>query len=72
MDVKSLIALAGGIEKLADRLGVNRVTVYDWRRSGKIPANRIGQISKEFSLPVDEVLKLAPEPKPAVPAEAAA
>ena len=58
MDVNTLIERAGGIEELAKRLGVHRVTVYDWKRQKVIPANRVTQISQIMDLPETDVLKM--------------
>jgi transposase len=58
MDVNTLIERAGGIEELAKRLGVHRVTVYDWKRLKAIPANRVKQVSHATGLPETEVLKM--------------
>jgi len=41
--------------KVAEILGVNRVTVIRWIKQGKIKAMRIG---KEFRIPEDEVKRL--------------
>lgn len=58
MDVQALIAKAGGTVALAGMLGVARTTVLDWRRTGLIPGNRIGQISAALDIPVDDLLPL--------------
>lgn len=66
-DIFGLISHAGGMKPLMAKLGVARTTIIDWKRSGTIPANRVAQISEALSLPVNEVVKLAPMPKPRVP-----
>jgi len=45
MDVHGLIARAGGVQQLADKLGVARTTVIDWRVAGMIPGSRVAQIA---------------------------
>jgi transcriptional regulator with XRE-family HTH domain len=58
MDVQTLIEKAGTAVELANRLGVARTTVLDWRRIGSIPGNRVTQISAEFDIPVDLLLTM--------------
>jgi len=64
VDIQTLIDKAGGVQALASKLGVARTTVLDWRRTGFIPANRVGQISSTLRIAVAQVQKLAPGPKP--------
>ena len=58
MTIQDLIDRAGGIGKLADRLGVARASVYDWRRAGRIPLSRAIAIELKFHLDMLEVLDL--------------
>lgn len=58
MDVQKLITNAGGVGKLAQRLGVKHSTVCDWKRTGWVPGNRVSQISKELGVSASEVLTL--------------
>lgn len=64
IDVEALIEKAGGLPRLMTILGVARTTVLDWKRTGFIPANRVGQISDALGVPLKDVQKLAPKPKP--------
>lgn len=65
MDVQTLIDAAGGLPQLQEKLGVSRTTILGWKSAGRIPANRVAQISQKLSLPLDEVVRLAPLPKDA-------
>ena len=62
MDVQTLIDKAGGRPKFQELIGVARTTVLDWERLGRIPANRVAQISQALDLPLADVIRLAPEP----------
>lgn len=63
IDIETIIEKAGGVPRLMALLGVARTTVLDWRRTGFIPANRVGQISDALKLPLEVVQKLAQGPK---------
>jgi hypothetical protein len=63
MDVQGLIDMAGGTVELAARLGVARTTVLDWKRFGRIPGNRVGQIALAFGIPADDLLPLVQMPR---------
>lgn len=58
MDVNTLIQRAGSVTKLANMLGVAHNTVSDWKRSGFLPGNRIGQVKEVFRLEADDILGL--------------
>lgn len=47
MDIEQVIEHFGGVLQTAGRLGVTRQSVYDWRKSGKIPFARQAQIELE-------------------------
>jgi predicted site-specific integrase-resolvase len=47
MDIEQVIEHFGGVGQTAARLGVTRQSVYDWRKSGKIPFARQAQIELE-------------------------
>jgi len=47
MDIEQVIEHFGGVMQVAERLGVTRQSVYDWRKSGKIPFARQAQIELE-------------------------
>lgn len=63
MDVQTIIDAAGGVPQLQEKLGVSRPTILGWKSLGKIPANRVAQISQKLGLPIEDVIKLAPSPK---------
>jgi len=58
MDVETLIKDAGGVGKLAAKLGVSHTSVCDWKRVGFIPSARIVQISAATAIPVEALSKL--------------
>lgn len=66
MDVQTLVELAGGVGKLADRLGVRHPTICEWKRLGHIPGNRVVQVSRALDLPINEVSQLVRAPKPRI------
>jgi transcriptional regulator with XRE-family HTH domain len=46
---------------LARRLGVDRTTLWDWRRRGIRPQPRlIGRIAEVLEIPIDDVLEALP------------
>jgi hypothetical protein len=47
MDIEQVIEHFGGVMQTAERLGVTRQSVYDWRKIGKIPFARQAQIELE-------------------------
>lgn len=62
MNIETIIERGGSVGQLATRLGVSHSTVCDWRRAGVIPAARAVQISREFDIPIDDVLALVRVP----------
>jgi DNA-binding transcriptional regulator YdaS (Cro superfamily) len=62
MDVHGLIAKAGGVQALADRLGVARTTVIDWRVSGLIPGSRVAQIALALKISPKVLLPIVRPP----------
>ena len=63
MDVHGLIAKAGGVQQLADRLGVARTTVIDWRVAGMIPGSRLAQIAATLKISPKVLLPIVRPPK---------
>jgi DNA-binding transcriptional regulator YdaS (Cro superfamily) len=61
-----VIAIAGGVPRLAERLGVKRQAIYQWPY---IPADRVGQVGSITGLAAHE---LRPDLFPAPPAAGAA
>lgn len=47
-------------EELAQRLGVNRTTVYHWLRNGRIPSDQLVQMADLFQCSVDYLLGRTP------------
>jgi len=47
MDIEQVIAYFGGVQATAQRLGVSRMAVYQWRKAGGIPFPRQAQIELE-------------------------
>ena len=46
-------------EELACKLGVSRKTYYNWVSQGKIPADKVQQLSELFSVSSDYLLGVA-------------
>lgn len=63
MNVQTLIDKAGGDREFRELCGVARTTVLDWKREGRIPANRVAEISAKLELPLSEVITLASTPR---------
>ena len=63
MDVHGLIEKAGGVQQLADRLGVARTTVIDWRVAGMIPGSRLAQIAATLKISPRVLLPIVRPPK---------
>ena len=63
MDVNTIITDAGGIDIMARRLGVDRASVYDWKRKGAFPASRVFQISDALGVSLDELRVLTTKPR---------
>lgn len=72
MDVQTLIDCAGGVGKLAKRLGVAHPTVCDWKRVGCIPASRMVQVANAFDISLDELRPIVRSPDVSAPQDAAA
>lgn len=62
MDVHELIARAGGVQQLADKLGVARTTVLDWRVAGLIPGSRVAQIALALKISPKRLLPIVRPP----------
>lgn len=46
MNIDKIIAQAGGVNALADALGISHVAVVRWRHRGQVPATRCHDVSK--------------------------
>ncbi len=46
-------------EELAEKLGVSRKTYYNWISQGKVPMNKVQQLSELFSVSTDYLLGTA-------------
>ena len=62
MNVHDLIAKAGGVQQLADKLGVARTTVIDWRVAGLIPGSRVAQIALALKIPPKRLMQIVRPP----------
>lgn len=69
MDVQTLIKQAGGVGKMATKLGVSHSTICDWQRDRTLPISRLPQISAIFEVPIDELLPVATAPRQRRPVE---
>ena len=47
-----------GVDEVCSKLGVSRTTVYQWRRSGKVPSHQIG---RRVFFKKSELLKFSPD-----------
>ena len=56
MTIDELIALAGGVTRLAEIAGVDHSSVSaSWRRTGRVPVERAHRISEALSIPLSEI-----------------
>ena len=46
MHIDKIISAAGGVNALADALGISHVAVVRWRGRGQVPAKRCHDVSK--------------------------
>lgn len=69
MDVSQIISRAGGPTKLARALGMDHSSVLSWRKTGRIPAERVLAIEAATDIPRHE---LRPDIYPAPSSQAAA
>lgn len=51
MTISEIISAAGGVVRLARGVGVSHSAVIDWRRAGRIPANRVPAVSRITGVP---------------------
>lgn len=51
ISVDDLIERAGGVVSLAHAAEVDRVTVYGWRRRGRVPPDRAQLIQRNLGIP---------------------
>lgn len=58
MNVRTIIADAGGPDALADKLGVDRSTVYDWQRNGMFPPARLVELHRALGIGLDKLTGL--------------
>lgn len=62
MNVDAFLSNGGGVNAVAEKLGVDRSTVYDWKRNKAIPASRVAEVHAKFGIPVEVLLKLTKAP----------
>lgn len=56
MTLEEIIAKAGGVSELARIAGVNHSTISaTWRRTGRVPVERVHAISESLSIPLHEI-----------------
>ena len=55
MTINEIIAMAGGVVKLARLCGVSHSSVCDWRRASRIPVERAMLIHEKLSIPLHEI-----------------
>lgn len=49
--ISEAIAAAGGVTRLAERLGLAHPSVLRWQRSGKVPAERVAAVEAATGVP---------------------
>ncbi|WP_207623021.1 type II toxin-antitoxin system CcdA family antitoxin [Falsiroseomonas algicola] len=49
--ITEAIAAAGGVMRLAERLGLSHPSVLRWQRSGKVPAERVAAVEAATGVP---------------------
>lgn len=62
MDIDMLIEAGGGVDALAARVGVDRATVYDWKRNKALPASRVVRIHEVLGVELAVLLGLTKPP----------
>lgn len=45
------------MQELADELNVDRKTLYNWRHSGNIPADKLAQMAKMFGVSINYLIQ---------------
>jgi DNA-binding transcriptional regulator YdaS (Cro superfamily) len=55
--ISRAVEAAGGVQALADKLGVAHQNVYQWRIRGWVPGSRAVQIEALYAIPRAELLK---------------
>lgn len=63
LTVDDIVDTAGGPQALAHRLGCGRTTIFDWKRSGRLPGTRLAQICAAMDLQPGDVIHLAAGPR---------
>ena len=64
MDVDTIIERGGGILAVAEKVGVDRATVYDWKRNKALPASRVAQIHTALGVDLAVLIGLTKPPAP--------
>lgn len=50
------VKLRMSLEELADKIGVERRSIYTWQKNGKIPANILIKMANLFDCSIDYLL----------------
>jgi DNA-binding transcriptional regulator YdaS (Cro superfamily) len=53
--IERAIEAGGGVNALARALGIHHVSVIRWRHRGRIPAERVRQVSQITGIPAHEL-----------------
>lgn len=48
--IRKAVNLAGGVPRLAEKLGVSKVAIYVWLRAGWVPALRAVEIETQYGV----------------------
>lgn len=62
--ITEAIAAAGGVMRLAERLGLSHPSILRWQRSGKVPAERVAAVEAATGVPRE---RLRPDLFPPIP-----
>lgn len=55
MQLPDVIAKGGGVKALSSALGLHHASVIGWRKAGRIPAERVREVSRLTGIPPHEL-----------------
>jgi len=64
MDIDTIIEQGGGVEAVAEKVGVDRASVYDWKRKKALPASRVARIHEVLGVDLAVLIGLTKPPAP--------
>ena len=60
MNVQRMVDKAGGVQKVADELGISHQAIYKWVRDGYIPLKRIRAVATLAGVPANKIGDMVP------------